>query len=256
MRSNILENGGVESTIQAVEAWHGNIDTVFDLVALIGQMKSLASSNYYRYLTETVLTGLNSADGFRSYFLLEHASPEFPVWAIDHKGDALVGQQADHIICFEGLANQLSLYINTTTGQVQPWFAWESLRAAGRYVPRIGLTQVVRIGEIWASSVDDDSLRAALAGAEDHLRQYGGSWAQAWSDPHEIAHAFSEGQLCRVSQEVLAYAIESNGASLQEHLPKIAWLVHRQFILPKPAVPPEVPEWMDVIEHRYPCLSA
>lgn len=95
-----------------------------------------------------------------------------------------------------------------------------------------------------------------MAGAEAHLRQYGGSWAQAWSDPHEIAHAFSEGQLCRVSQEVLAHAIRSNGASLQEHLPKIAWLVHRQFIFPALAVPPKAPDWMDVIEHRYHCFPA
>lgn len=90
------------------------------------------------------------------------------------------------------------------------------------------MVEVIEIGGVWMDdSINPERLQQAIEYVEANNRQNGGSWAE-WDDASDILNAYTDGKGCDWVRHILDRAIESDGDTLIEDLPKVEFLVWGQ----------------------------
>jgi hypothetical protein len=182
----------INVAVNRVAEWDGNTQGVAELRDAIEHAREVARELADDGRLLEVMTDLTSDVSYLCHDLLTKRS-DYPVWAIDHIGDALVGELADTIVDADKLL-------------------------ADMLADELALT----------SDFDPGVLRQVIEGIEDNNKINGGGWRDWSYDPTEAFNIYADGECDEQSLLIVERAINSQGDSLKWDLPLVERVVYGQ----------------------------
>lgn len=90
------------------------------------------------------------------------------------------------------------------------------------------MVEVIDVGGVWVdNTLNDDLLKLAIDGAENNNEINNANWAD-WDCTQDLLNVYTDGKGCEWIHHILDRAIESDGATLAEDLPRVERIVWGQ----------------------------